>query len=145
MPAMTPEAVALIERLQLKPHPEGGHYAETYRHQPPEGGRGALTAIYYLLAAGEESRWHRVRDAAELWLHHAGGALELRLSADGKQQHIIRLGADLASGERPQAVVPANFWQSAKPLGAWVLVTCDVAPAFEFSSFEMAPPSWEPG
>ena len=145
MPAMTPEAAAIIERLQLKPHPEGGHYAETYRHLPSEGGRGALTAIYYLLAAGEESRWHRVKDATELWLHHAGSAVELRLSADGKRQDVIRLGPDLARGEQPQAVVPANCWQSAKPLGAWVLVTCAVAPAFEFSSFEMAPLGWEPG
>jgi predicted cupin superfamily sugar epimerase len=144
MPAMSPEAAAIIERLQLKPHPEGGHYAETYRDRPAKGGRGALTAIYYLLAAGEESRWHRVKDATELWLHHAGGALELRRSPDGKHVETMRLGSDLARGEHPQAVVPAGCWQAAKPLGDWVLVTCAVAPAFEFSGFEMAPPGWEP-
>jgi uncharacterized protein len=144
MPAMMPEASAIIERLRLQPHPEGGHYAETYRHQPSGGGRGALTAIYYLLAAGEESRWHRVKDATEVWLYHAGGPLELRLSADGKRSEAIRLGPDLARGERPQAVVPANCWQAARPLGSWVLVTCAVAPAFEFSGFEMRPPGWEP-
>jgi len=142
---MAPEAAAIIERLHLQPHPEGGHYAETYRHQPSGGGRGALTAIYYLLAAGEESRWHRVKDATEVWLYHAGEALELRLSVDGKRSEAIRLGPDVAGGERPQAIVPANCWQAARPLGSWVLVTCTVAPAFEFSAFEMAPPGWEPG
>lgn len=142
---MAPEAAEIIERLRLRPHPEGGHFAETYRHRPPGGGRGALTAIYYLLAAGEESRWHRVMDATEVWLHHAGGPLELRLSPDGKCSETIRLGPGLAQGERPQAVVPANCWQAARPLGDWVLVTCTVAPAFEFSAFEMAPQGWEPG
>ena len=142
---MTPEAAEIIQRLRLQPHPEGGHYAETYRHQPAAGGRGALTAIYYLLAAGEESRWHRVKDATEIWLHHAGGPLELRLSSDGRRSEVIRLGPHLARGERPQAVVPANCWQAARPLGDWVLVTCTVAPAFEFGAFEMAPPAWEPG
>jgi hypothetical protein len=142
---MTPEAAAIIEQLQLKPHPEGGHYVETFRNPPPDGGRGALTAIYYLLAAGEESRWHRVKDATEIWLHHAGGPLELRLSADGKDRDVVHLGANLVRGERPQAVVPPNCWQSARPSGDWVLVTCVVAPAFEFSAFEMAPAGWEPG
>ncbi|MFM9845104.1 MAG: cupin domain-containing protein [Dongiaceae bacterium] len=142
---MTPEAAGIIERLRLQPHPEGGHYAETYRHQPPGGGRGVLTAIYYLLAAGEESRWHRVKDATEIWLYHAGGPLELRLSPDGKRSDAVRLGPNLAQGERPQAAVPANFWPAARPLGDWGLVTCTVAPAFEFSAFEMAPPGWEPG
>lgn len=142
---MAPEAAGIIQRLRLQPHPEGGHYAETYRHQPANGGRGALTAIYYLLAAGEESRWHRVKDATEIWLYHAGEPLELRLSADGKRCDFIRLGPGFAQGERPQAIVPANCWQAARPLGDWVLVTCTVAPAFEFSAFEMAPPGWEPG
>jgi predicted cupin superfamily sugar epimerase len=141
---MAPEATAIIERLRLQPHPEGGHYAETYRHRPPGGGRGALTAIYYLLAAGEESRWHRVTDATEIWLHLAGGPLELRLSPDGRHSQPIRLGSGIAHGEQPQAIVPANCWQAARPLGNWVLVTCTVAPAFEFNSFEMAPPGWEP-
>jgi hypothetical protein len=85
-----------------------------------------------------------VKDATELWLHHAGGALELRRSPDGKHVETMRLGSDLARGEHPQAVVPAGCWQAAKPLGDWVLVTCAVAPAFEFSGFEMAPPGWEP-
>ena len=142
---MTPQAAEIIERLRLQPHPEGGHFRETYRHRPPGGARGALTAIYYLLAAGEESRWHRVKDATEIWLHHAGGPLELRLSPDGKRSDVIRLGSNLAQGERPQVVVPRNCWQAARPLDDWVLVTCAVAPAFEFSGFEMAPPGWEPG
>ena len=80
-----------------------------------------------------------------IWLHHAGGPLELRLSADGQRCDVIRLGPDLAQGERPQAVVPANCWQAARPLGEWALSTCTVAPAFEFSAFKMAPAGWEPG
>jgi predicted cupin superfamily sugar epimerase len=138
---MTPDQV--IERLGLAPHPEGGHYAETYRHQPPGGGRGACTSIHYLLKAGERSHWHRV-DAAEVWNFHAGEALRLRISDDGHRVRVVRLGPDIAAGEVPQAVVPPGAWQAAEPLGAWTLVGCTVAPAFEFAGFELAPPGWEP-
>jgi len=132
-------ADALIARLGLEPHPEGGHYRETFRDRPASGGRGALTAILYLLKAGEVSRWHRVTDAVEIWHFHDGEDLELSLS-DGKivERHVL-------GRTNPQVVVPANRWQSAKPRGAFTLVGCAVAPAFEFSSFEMAPQGWEPG
>lgn len=142
---MESDAADIIERLKLKPHPEGGHYIETYRDTPPDGGRGALTAIYFLLAAGEESHWHRVTDATELWLYHAGGPLELRLSPDGRRCDVRLIGPGLAAGEMLQVIVPAGCWQAARPLGGWTLVTCVVAPAFEFSGFELAPPGWEPG
>ena len=142
---MSGDAAAIAARLGLQPHPEGGQFVETYRHRPPQGGRGNATAIYYLLRAGEESRWHRVTDAVEVWAHHAGAPLGLTLSPDGKRQERHRLGPDIAVGERPQAVVPAGAWQTAKSLGEWTLVSCIVAPAFEFSSFEMAPPGWSPG
>lgn len=133
------EAEALIARLGLRPHPEGGHYVETYRDQPQGGGRGAVTAIYYLLKAGEKSHWHRV-DATEIWHFHAGGPLRLRISEDGKTVRDMVL-----DGGNPQGVVPPHAWQAAEPLGEWVLVGCTVAPAFEFAGFEMAPPQWQPG
>ena len=142
---MKSEVAEIIERLKLKPHPEGGHYIETYRDAPPDGGRCALSATYYLLAPGEESRWHRVTDATEVWLYHAGGPLELRLSPVGRRADTICLGPDVAGGERPQLVVPANCWQAARPLGGWTLVTCVVAPAFDFAGFELAQSGWEPG
>jgi len=133
----------IVELLGLAPHPEGGFYRETFRAPAAAGERGASTAIYYLLRAGDVSAWHRT-DADEIWHHYAGAPLELALS-DGNGREAVRLGADLGNGERPQAVVPAGVWQSARSLGSWTLVGCTVAPAFHFSGFEMAPPGWEPG
>jgi len=138
---MSPQEI--ITTLHMQRHPEGGWYAETFRDGDGTG-RGASTAIYYLLQAGEKSHWHRVRDAAEVWHYYAGDPLLLKIS-DGKTVKEIRLGADLVNGERPQAVVPADAWQAAEPLGAYTLVGCTVAPGFEFASFEMAEPGWEPG
>ena len=147
------DAATIIRELELQPHPEGGHYRETFRdpveidplESNGDGGeaRGASTAIYYLLQAGEISHWHRV-DAAEIWHWHAGAPLELTVSPDGKAAETLRLGCDLAAGERPQGVVPAGAWQGARSLGAWTLVGCTVAPAFRFEGFEMAPPGWQP-
>ncbi len=140
------EAEEVIRLLGLLPHPEGGAYRETFRSPAPEGERGASTAIYYLLEAGKPSTWHRV-DADEVWHHYAGAPLEVTL-AEGAGRSVLRLGRDLAAGERPQAVVPASVWQSARCLGGageWTLVGCTVAPAFQFSSFELAPEGWEPG
>jgi predicted cupin superfamily sugar epimerase len=136
-------AAALIAALDLKPHPEGGHFRETFRHVPPQGGRGAMTAIYYLLQAGEVSAWHRV-DAAEIWHFYAGAPLALSISEDGKSAATQVLGAHLATGERPQILVPKHAWQSARSRGAWTLVGCTVGPAFEFAGFEMAPRGWQP-
>lgn len=132
----------IIRLLNLAPHPEGGHYAETYR--PPGAGRPAMTAIYYLLQADEVSAWHRV-DADEAWLWHAGGPLALTLSPpDGKGAASITLGPDLRAGQRPQAIIPADHWQAAETLGAWTLVSCLVAPGFDFSGFTLAQPGWRP-
>jgi predicted cupin superfamily sugar epimerase len=132
------EADRIIARLGLLLHPEGGHYAETFRGAAPDGGRGACTVIHFLLKEGEASRWHRV-DAAEIWAWHAGGPLKLRI--DGAE---LILGGDVLAGQIPHAVVPAHAWQAAEPLGEWVLVSCVVAPAFSFDGFEMAPEGWEP-
>ena len=132
----------VIALLSLKPHPEGGHFRETFR-DAPSGGRGASTAIYYLLKAGEVSHWHRV-DAAELWHWHAGAPLVLTVSANGHDAEARHLGPELRTGQRPQIVVPAGHWQTATSLGAWTLVGCTVAPGFDFAGFEMAPPDWRP-
>jgi predicted cupin superfamily sugar epimerase len=127
----------VIRRLGLLPHPEGGHYRETFRDPAGDAaGRPASSAIYFLLKAGEQSRWHRV-DAAEVWHWYAGAPLELAVGHPNGAVH--RLGADLGQGDRPQAVVPAGAWQRARSLGEWTLVGCTVAPAFLFETFEL----WE--
>ena len=136
-----PTGPEMIDRLGLRPHPEGGHYRETYRHQGIAG-RGACTAIHYLLQAGERSHWHRI-DAVEIWLWHGGKPLKLSISEPGQPIEHILLG-DAGAGYAVQAVVPAHAWQAAEPVGAWSLVSCVVAPAFDFAGFEMAPPGWEP-
>jgi len=133
---LTAEEVARL--LDLAPHPEGGFYRETFRDPRRVDGRSVATAIYYLLPAGQVSAWHRV-DAGEIWHWHAGAPLELSLSEDGRRT-TLRLGADLTGGERPQGIVPAGVWQSARSLGAWTLVGCTVAPGFEFAHFEIAAP-----
>jgi predicted cupin superfamily sugar epimerase len=135
-------AAAIIRALKLEPHPEGGHYRETWR-DTMRGGRGSGTAIYYLLARGEESRWHRI-DATEIWHHYAGAPLALRIATKGRP-HTVRLGPAVARGERPQAIVPKDAWQSARSTGAWTLVGCTVSPAFAFSGFEIAPEGFTPG
>jgi predicted cupin superfamily sugar epimerase len=128
------DEAAVRAALGLMPHPEGGHYRELWRDRPADGGRGAGTSILFLLAAGEVSAWHRV-DAAEVWLWQAGAPLHLGMA----DRAAVRLGPDLAAGEALQAVVPAGVWQAARSLGAWSLVSCVVAPAFEFAGFELAP------
>ena len=134
----------IIELLELQPHPEGGHFRETWRAAAPPGERATGTAIYYLLQAGEISRWHRV-DADEMWHWYAGSPLALSLSPDGRSAETLHLGPDLASGERPQLLVPAGAWQSATSLGSWTLVGCTVSPGFMFEGFELAPEGWQPG
>jgi uncharacterized protein len=134
----------VIRLLDLKPHPEGGHFREMFRDtRQVEGGRAASTAIYFLLARGERSHWHRV-DAVEIWHWHAGAPLELEIADEKGRVERVRLGNDLAAGERPQGIVPAHAWQAAQSLGDWTLVGCTVAPGFEFSGFELAPKGWAP-
>ena len=137
-------AAEIIRKLGLKPHPEGGHYRETFRDAPAEGGRGAMTAIYYLLAAGEESAWHKV-DATEIWHYYGGARLSLSICENGRDARVVTMGSDVAAGQSPQAIVPVNAWQSARSLGAWTLVGCTVGPAFRFEGFELAPKGWQPG
>jgi uncharacterized protein len=136
-------AAEIIRLLDLKPHPEGGHYRQTFCDGVQVAGRAASTAIYFLLARGERSHWHRV-DAAEGWHYYAGAPLELVMANDNGTIERVRLGIDLPAGERPQAVVPAHVWQAAVSLGDWTLVGCTVAPGFLFEHFELAAPGWAP-
>lgn len=139
--ALTADEV--IAHLGLKPHPEGGHYRETFRDtRTVDGGRAASTAIYFLLRRGERSHWHRV-DAVEVWHYHAGSALTLRI-ADNSGTQTVRLGPELNAGELPQAIVPAHAWQAAESTGDWTLVGCTVSPGFDFAKFELASPDWSP-
>lgn len=135
------EAEAIIGRLGLAPHPEGGWYRQTWVADGE--GRPAGTAILFLLKGSERSHWHRV-DAAEIWHFHAGAPLILSLAERqaGPVQR-IRLGPLVLDGDSPQGIVPAGWWQSAVSAGAWSLVGCTVSPGFRFEGFELAPPGFE--
>jgi len=143
-PSNADSARAIIERLGLAAHPEGGWYKETWRDTPANGGRGSGTAILYLLDRGERSHWHRV-DATEIWHFHAGAPLRLRLSDDGVTIDEYRLGGSIIAGEEPQITIPPYRWQSAEATEGWTLVSCTVSPAFDFAGFELAAPDWSPG
>lgn len=137
-------AEEVIRRLDLKPHPEGGYFRETFRDPATDAkGRAVSTAIYYLLGLGEVSEWHRV-DATEIWHYHAGAPMVITISPNGHDAQARHLGPDLMHGQEPQIIVPAHHWQTATSLGAWTLVGCTVAPGFDFAGFEMAPPGWRP-
>jgi predicted cupin superfamily sugar epimerase len=141
--AALPTVAEIIARLELRPHPEGGHYRETFRDPRTDAdGRAHSTAIHFLLARGERSHWHRI-DAVEIWHYYAGSPLTLQI-ADDAGQRSVRLGSDLAAGEVPQAVVPVQAWQAAESTGDWTLVGCTVAPGFDFAKFELAPKGWAP-
>jgi predicted cupin superfamily sugar epimerase len=131
-------AGAIIEKLGLQRHPEGGWYRETWRG-PEVGGRASGTAILFLLQAGERSHWHRV-DANEIWLWHAGAPLVLSMGEVSASE--VRLGPDVLGGEVVQAVVPSGWWQAARSMGDWTLVSCTVSPGFRFEGFELAPEGW---
>jgi len=137
------DAADIIATLGLAPHPEGGFFRETWRDAPGAGGRGAGTAIYFLLTRDRVARWHRV-DAAEIWHFYAGAPLVLSISPGGREVEELVLGTDLAAGQRPQRLVPPGAWQSARTTGSFTLVGCTVSPAFEFGRFELAPDGWAP-
>lgn len=142
-------AEELIETLNLAPHPEGGWYRETYRSAAEPGERAAATAVYYVIQAGERSRWNRV-DADEVWLWHAGDPLELMIAeSDSESVRTVRLGGRIGEGEQPQVVIPKGQWQSASPIdggaAGYTFLSCVVAPAFDFAGYELAEPGWTPG
>ena len=130
----------IIARLGLQPHPEGGHYREMFRAAAGKDGRGASTAIFFLLKAGERSHWHRV-DAEELWIFQAGAPLRLLVASDGVTVETL-LGPGRT--EAPQRLVHAGEWQAAEAELGWTLVSCVVVPGFRFEGFEMAPEGWSP-
>ena len=134
-----PEIIALLD---LKPHPEGGHYRETFRDPREVDGRSVGTAIYFLLSEGERSHWHCV-DAAELWHFYLGAPLELEIADEGGRRTVV-LGPDVNAGQRPQGVVPTGAWQAARTTGDWTLCGCTVAPGFDFAGFDLAPAEWSP-
>ncbi len=137
-------AAAIIEKLGLASHPEGGWFRETWRTPCSAGERADTTAILFLLESHDRSHWHKV-DAAELWLWHAGAPLVLSMSADANGPvRKYTLGPDVLSDEMPQILVPDNHWQAAQPVNGWALVSCVVSPGFEFSGFELAPKGWTP-
>jgi len=131
----------IIAHLGLSPHPEGGHYRQTWVAE--NAGRPSGTCIYFLLRADESSHWHRV-DATEIWLYHSGAPLILSLSAsDAGPATDHTLGPDLASGQAPQIIVPEQYWQMARSTGAYTLVSCTVSPGFEFEGFTLAAPGFD--
>jgi hypothetical protein len=134
----------IIRMLALKPHPEGGHFRETFRDSNQiADGRSASTAIYFLLARGERAHWHRV-DVVEIWHWYAGAPLQLEIAAAPGRVERVTLGGDISAGLRPQAVVPPQAWQAAQTLGDWTLLGCTVAPGFDFAKHEVAPQGWSP-
>ncbi len=138
---MNDRAKELIHTLGLSPHPEGGHYREIHRSplNVPAigGGRSALTCIYFLLTAGQKSRWHRLRTADELWHHLEGAPLELFIAEPELTLVERRVLGPLRADSAPQRVVPAGHWQAARTLGEYTLVGCSVGPGFEFSDFQL--------
>ena len=139
----------LIEALALAPHPEGGWYRETWRAGAEAGERAAASAVLYLIEPGQRSHWNRV-DADEIWLWHGGDPVDLSIAeSEAGPMRTVRLGGQVASGEQVQVVIPAGQWQSAAPVpggaAGYTLISCIVAPAFEFSGFELAEPGWAPG
>jgi hypothetical protein len=140
---MTESAEALVARLGLLPHPEGGYYGELYRSEAqvhPTDGRGpraALTTIYFLLPSGAVSRWHRVQ-SDEVWHFYEGAPLELWMaSPEGNEFRHGRLGP-LDGPQRPVWPVPAGWWQAARSTGSYTLAGCTVGPGFDFKDFALA-------
>jgi len=127
-------ARSLIERLGLQPHPEGGWYREIFRSpvrvQTPRGERSAITTIYYLLEAGQLSRWHVVQ-ADEIWHFYGGSPLEL-LDYQPERRELTRTVLDSANAV---GVIAVNEWQAARSLGGFSLVGCTVGPGFDFADF----------
>lgn len=137
-------AEAIITSLSLQPHPEGGWYAETFRDADDAAQSIHSTAIYFLLEEGQQSHWHRLTNASEVWHFYMGSPLELSLWQEGGVVSKVILGPNVERHQRPQVIIPRGIWQSAAPLGKFALAGCTVAPGFNFSDFELAPPDWQP-
>ena len=133
-------AKEIIRLLDMKAHPEGGHYRQTWIAE--NDGRPTGTCIYFLLAEGEASHWHRV-DATEIWLYHSGAPLVLSMAADDAGPAVDHLlTPDLSQGA-PQLIVPTGHWQAARSAGDYTLVSCTVSPGFQFEGFTLAAPGFD--
>ena len=132
----------IIDTLNLTPHPEGGYFRQTWVDEDSKG-RPTGTCIYFLLKDGEASHWHTV-DAVEIWHYHSGAPLILSIAeADIGPKSEITLGPDIATGERPQGIVPKDWWQAARTTGDWTLVSFTVSPGFSFDGFILAEPGFD--
>jgi hypothetical protein len=132
------EIDGMIATLAMRPHPEGGFFAETYRSARSAGGRSLSTAIYFLLTAENPSRMHRVA-SDEIWHFYRGDALEMLQIDAGGSSSVVTIGPNVASGQRPQVLVPAGVWQGVRvaPGGRYALTGATVTPGFDFADFEM--------
>ncbi len=140
---MQQTANRIIQQLNLSPHPEGGHYRQTWIADAADGTRPDGTAILFLLKAGEVSRWHRI-DAVEIWHFYAGAPLTLSMAeTKAGPARDFTLGPDVLNGQSPQLIVPTHHWQAAHSTGDYTLVGCTVSPAFRFEGFEMADAGFE--
>ncbi len=135
---MTPDEI--IAHLGLQPHPEGGHYRQTWIGE--NAGRPTGTCIYFLLKDGEASHWHKV-DATEIWLYHSGAPLILSLSETEQGPATDHILSPTLPDQQPQIIVPQNHWQAARTTGAYTLVSCTVSPGFQFDGFTLAPPAFD--
>jgi predicted cupin superfamily sugar epimerase len=138
---MSDRADELRRRLELAPHPEGGWYRETHRsphaiEDPSRGTRSAVTVIDFLLTKGETSIWHRVT-SEEIWHYQEGASLELMTIDPASWHASSHMLGPLEAGHATYHVVPAHWWQAARPTGDYTLVACSVAPGFEFADFTM--------
>lgn len=138
---MHPRAVELTEKLRLQPHPEGGAFAEVFRssstvERSGNASRSALTTIYFLLTAGQTSRWHRVF-SDEAWHFYEGDPIELLLFSPASGAITRRVLGPVARGVSPVHVVPSGIWQAARPLGAYGLAGCSVGPGFDYADFAL--------
>ena len=130
----------IIARLNLTPHPEGGHYRQTWIAD--NDGRPTGTCIYFLLKSGEASHWHRAA-ATEIWLYHSGAPLVLSIAEKETGPAVDHLlTPDLTEGE-PQLIVPEHHWQAARSTGDFTLVSCTVSPGFDFAGFTLADPGFD--
>ena len=130
-------AAEIISMLDLQPHPQGGHWRETFRDPQEVAGRPVSTGGYLLLAQGDRPEWRHL-DAAELWQFYEGAPLELEVADEGGKR-AVALGPDAGAGQRLQAAVPTGAWQAARTLGEWTLLSCTIGPELDFSAFEVAP------
>lgn len=133
------EIQSIVDKLNMRPHPEGGYFVETYRSEITlsESGKSVATVIYFLLPSEEKSSWHRIK-SDEFWFYHSGSPIVVHSIENNKYKAQI-VGKDLEQGQVPQYLVPggAVFGASVPEENSYSLVSCVVAPGFDFEDFEL--------